>query len=95
MLITVLSFLYSVLAAGVAFSYVPQVLATWRDRGPASAISLPAWSFWTLNSGIAVMYALFVAQDSRIAFASGCAFIGCATTTGIALYKRLSHRASA
>ena len=84
-----LTLLYSLLAAGVAFSYIPQVLATWRDRGRADAISLPSWSFWTLNSGVALLYALFVARDPHIAFASGCGFVGCATTTAIAYAKRV------
>lgn len=83
-----LTLLYTLFAAGVAFSYIPQVLAAWRDRGRAEAISLPAWSFWTLNSAIATLYAGLIARDPHITFASGCAFLGCAATTVIVIRKR-------
>jgi len=94
MSVGLISFLYSFFGAGVALSYVPQILATWRDKGAASAISIPAWSFWTVNSGIALLYAFCVAQDRRIAFAALCTFLGCAITTSIAIYKRLNHRSA-
>lgn len=86
-----LTLLYTLFAAGLAFSYIPQVLATWRDRGRAEAISLPAWSFWTLNSGVATLYAGLIARDPHIAFASGCAFLGCGTTTAIVIRKRFGN----
>lgn len=88
-----LTLLYTLFAAGVAFSYIPQVLATWRDSGRAEAISLPAWSFWTLNSAVATLYAILIARDPHIAFASGCAFLGCGTTTLIVVRKRLGRDA--
>lgn len=83
-----LTLLYTLFAAGVAFSYIPQVLATWRDSGRAEAISLPAWSFWTINSAVATLYAMLVARDLHIAFASACAFLGCGATTFIVIRKR-------
>ena len=87
-----LGVLYSALGAGLALSYVPQALAAWRQRGSAEAISLVAWSFWTVYAAVALLYAVIVLGDPIVGAVNGLSFLGCAATTGIVVGKRIRWR---
>ena len=87
-----LGLLYSVMGAGLAVSYVPQAIAAWRERGTAEAISLAAWTFWTVYAAVALLYAVFVLGDAVVVMVNGLSFLGCATTTLIVASKRVRHR---
>jgi hypothetical protein len=89
MVAKLLTIFYSLLGAGMAFSYVPQVVSVWREQGRAEALSLAAWAFWATFAGIATLYGLVVLRDWAFTLTSAAGFAGSGAVTAIILVKRL------
>ena len=80
--------LYGVSGMLMALFYVPQLRSVWTDAGGARSVSLLTWGAWTAAASVALLYALLVTQDSRMALAAGTNATGCALVLGISAYRR-------
>lgn len=48
-------------------AYLPQIVALWRDRSGASAVSRLTWGLFTVSNAATAQYALLVLDDGRMA----------------------------
>lgn len=69
-------------------TYIPQILAVWRCRDGAHAISLITWSSWVVSHAAAIAYGALVVQDGYFVFISSINFVCSLVITCIAAQRR-------
>ena len=88
-----IAWFYVVANALRVFTYVPQVIATWRSRDGARALSLLTWSSWLVANLASVLYGVLL-RDTFLTLVSLGNFLGCCAVTAIAVYRRQSFAAA-
>ena len=71
-------------------TYLPQIIAVWRCRDGARAISLLTWGSWSISNVAAVLYGMLVVHDAFFVAISTINLIGCGAVTVIAARRRIS-----
>lgn len=84
--------LYLLTNAARLFTYLPQIVAVWRDTHGAQTLSLWTWGSWTLSHVCALAYSTLVAKDLPLAIISTINLLGCGLVTTIAARRRLQWR---
>ncbi|WP_326533614.1 hypothetical protein [Pseudorhodoferax sp.] len=92
--LSVVVWLYLLTNAARVFTYLPQILAVWRDTQGARTLSLLTWGSWTVSHVCALAYALLVANDTPLALISAINLAGCSCITAIATRRRMQWRRS-
>jgi len=82
---------YSVLGAVLVLFFIPQIIAVYKDRHGAMAISLSTWIVWTLYAVASVLYALLVVQELPFTLVSVGNLLGSATVLLLSAYKRWTY----
>ena len=75
-------------------TYIPQIIAVWRCRDGARAISLLTWGSWTVSNIAAVLYGMLVVNDTFFIAISTINLIGCGAVTVIAAHRRIDALAT-
>lgn len=73
-------------------AYLPQILALWRDRTGAAAVSCLTWALFTVSNGSTAQYALVVLDDRRMAALFAANTLCCAVIFGLAVANRTGVR---
>lgn len=76
------------------FAFVPQIVAIWRDRHGASAVSCTSWGLFGVSHLATVAYALLDKGDWNMAAIFGANAGCCGLIIGLTLWKRADHRAA-
>lgn len=79
---------YIVTNAARVFTYLPQIVAVWRSRDGARALSLITWSSWMVSHAAAIAYGVLVVHDQFFVSISLLNFCGCGAVTLIAAQRR-------
>ena len=82
------TFLYATLNSFRVFSYIPQIIAVYRDNNRAKSISLFTWSFWAMSNFSMSLYGGIVKHDVLLAVLSLGNSVCCAVVVCIVLNKR-------
>lgn len=89
--IKIITFLYILFNSGRVFSYIPQIIAVFKEKTPVLAISLVTWSFWTAANLTTALYATVVLPDQLLAAMSYGNTLGCAVVVFLVIYKRYKY----
>lgn len=81
--------LYSITGGALVLYYIPQIIAIYRDKNGASAISVHTWVMWTLYALFSVLYAVVVVHELPFTLVSIGNLIGSAWVLFLTLYKRM------
>jgi uncharacterized protein with PQ loop repeat len=87
-LASTIAWLYLVTNAARIVTYLPQILAVWRCRDGARAVSLLTWGSWVLSHVTALCYGVLVMRDGFFTTISTVNLLGCAAVTLIAAHRR-------
>jgi len=63
--IEVITWLFVVANTGRLLAYLPQFVSAWNCQYGAKSVSILTWSYFTFAHCTALLYALFVLQDSK------------------------------
>lgn len=69
-------------------TYIPQIIAVWRCRDGARAISLLTWGSWVISNAAAIAYGVLVVHDAFFVVISTINLGGCAAVTLLAAQRR-------
>jgi hypothetical protein len=89
--IKIITFFYILFNSGRVFSYIPQIIAVFKEQTPVLAISLVTWSFWTAANLTTALYATVVLPDALLAAMSYGNTLGCAIVVFLVVYKRYKY----
>ena len=89
--VEVITWVFLVANTGRLLAYVPQFISAWNCPHGAKSVSILTWSYFTFAHGTALVYAIFVLQDSRSVwiFAGNLGVTVCLVT--LLLWKRLTY----
>jgi hypothetical protein len=90
--VDIFTWLFLIANAGRVLAYMPQIMAAWKCPAGARSVSILTWSYFAFAHLTALLYAMFVLQDSRSAwvFAGNLSFT--AFLVALLAAKRLAHR---
>ncbi|VWX61322.1 conserved membrane hypothetical protein [Burkholderiales bacterium 8X] len=87
-ILSAIAWIYLVTNAVRVVTYLPQIVAVWRCRDGAKAISLLTWGSWVLSHVTGVVYGIWVIHDGFFIVISTINLAGCAAVTMIAAQRR-------
>jgi hypothetical protein len=87
-ILSAIAWIYLVTNAVRVVTYLPQIMAVWRCRDGAQAISLLTWGSWVLSHVTGVVYGAVVIHDTFFIVISLINLAGCAAVTLIAAQRR-------
>ena len=89
--IEIITYMYIIFNSGRVFSYIPQIIAVFKEQNPVLAISLITWSFWTAANFTTALYATVVLPDVLLAAMSYGNTFCCAVVVLLVIYKRYKY----
>ena len=89
--IEIITYMYIIFNSGRVFSYIPQIIAVFKEKNPVLAISLITWSFWTAANFTTALYATVVLPDVLLAAMSYGNTFCCAVVVLLVVYKRYKY----
>ncbi len=92
-LLAAIAWSYLVINAARIVTYVPQIVAAWRCKDGARAISLLTWSSWAVSHLSGLAYGTLVLHDAFFVVITSINLLGCTSVTAIvAMHRwRLRH----
>lgn len=94
-LVAAIAWCYLATNALRVFTYWPQILAVWRSRDGARAVSLLTWGSWCVSHLAALLYGTVVMGDPFFVCISAINLLGCSAVTSIAATRRRQARSAA
>ena len=89
---TAIAGFYLVTNATRVFSYLPQIVAVWRCRDGAFAISILTWGLWTISHVASLLYGALVMHDLYFVGITTINLVGCSVVTALAVWRRAEFR---
>lgn len=86
--IAAIGWFYLVTNSARILTYIPQIIAVWRCRDGARAISLLTWGSWVISHVAAVAYGVLVVHDVFFVVISAINLTGCGMVTVLAAHRR-------
>ncbi len=86
---------YLVTNSARVFTYIPQIIAVWRCRDGARAISLITWYSWAVSHAAAMTYGALVVHDGFFFVISAINFACSSAVATIATQRRSRFSVSA
>jgi hypothetical protein len=89
------TWLFLLANAGRFLAYAPQILAAWQCEAGARSVSLLTWSYFAFAHLTALLYAIFVLQDSKSVWIFSGNLFFTLLLVAMLVFKRLQHRRGA
>jgi hypothetical protein len=75
-----------------ALAYLPQIIAVWRDKRRANAVSIATWSLFTITNAMTVVYVELRLHDRMLAAFFALNALCCLLIVVVTAWKRVRNR---